>query len=132
MTDLQARYGTRTRPRWLLPAVAAIALALAVGWVVWVATADKPFHAKVFSYDVVNDHQTTIRLDIHRPKPVALECTVYAQAEDHSIVGERTVTTSENSPSSLRMTVAVQTERRAVTGVLKSCMVLRAASSGAK
>ncbi len=126
MTDLQARYGTRHRPRWLLPVVAGIALVTALVWVLWVATADKPFQVRVYSYQVVNDHQTIVRLDVQRPKPVELECTVYAQAEDHSIVGERSVTVPASNQTSLRKSITVKTERRAVTGVLKACMTVKA------
>ena len=124
MTDLEARYGTRRRPRWLLPVLAGIIFVAALAWVLWVATADKPFQVRVYSYEVVSDQQTTVRLDVQRPQPVGLECTVYAQGVDHSIVGERTVIIPASTETSLRKSITVKTERRAVTGVLKACMTV--------
>ncbi len=125
MTDLSTRYGTRPRRSWLLPVAATAAIAIAIAWVIWVATADKPFQARVYGYEVVNAHVTTVRLDIHRPKPVGLECTVYAQAEDHSIVGERTIKIAPSVKTTIRTNTRIVTERLAVTGILKGCTVLR-------
>lgn len=125
MTDLSTRYGTRTRRPWILPLAAGIAIVAAIVWVVWVATADKPFQARVYGYEVTGEHSTTVKLDIHRPKPLPLECTVYAQADDHSIVGERTLKIPASSKVTIRLTTSITTERRAVTGVLKGCTVLR-------
>ena len=124
MTDLSTRYGTHARRPWLWPAVAAIGIALGIAWAIWVATADKSFSARLYGYEVINDHQTSAKLDIHRPDPVALECTVYAQAEDHSIVGERTLKIPASERETMRRTTTIETERRAVTAVLKGCQVL--------
>ncbi len=125
MTDLSTRYGTRTRRPWILPVAAGIAIIAAIAWVVWVATADKPFQARVYGYDVINEHTTAVKLDIHRPKPLGLECTVYAQADDHSIVGERTLKIPSSAKVTIHLTTEITTERKAVTGVLKGCTVVR-------
>ena len=125
MTDLSTRYGTRARRPWILPLMGGIAILAAVGWVIWVATADKPFQARLYGYEVTSDHSTTVKLDIHRPKPVGLECTVYAQAQDHSIVGERTLTIPASARVTIRTSTKIVTERRAVTGILKGCTELR-------
>ncbi len=125
MTDLSTRYGTRSRRPWIFPLAVAIAIAVAVVWVIWVATADKPFQARVYGYEVTGEHATTVKLDIHRPEPVKLECTVYAQADDHSIVGEKTLTIPASPKKTIRLTTSISTERKAVTGVLKGCTVLR-------
>ncbi|MGZ5388864.1 MAG: DUF4307 domain-containing protein [Aeromicrobium sp.] len=123
MTDLSTRYGTRSRRPWLVPAIAAVGIALGIMWAVWVASADKPFSARLYSYEVTSDHKTTVKLDIHRHKPRELECTVQAQAEDHSIIGERTITIPSSARKTIRTTTTITTERRAVTGVLKGCTV---------
>lgn len=125
MTDLSTRYGTHTRRPWIFPLAAAVAIAVAVGWVIWVATTDKPFQARVYGYEVTGEHSTTVKLDIHRPKPLNLECTVYAQADDHSIVGERTLKIPASPKVTIRLSTSIVTERRAVTGVLKGCTVVR-------
>ena len=56
--------------------------------------------------------------------PVAVECTVYARAEDHSIVGEKTVTVPADEDENVRVPVSLETERRAVTGILRMCQSL--------
>lgn len=123
MSDLSTRYGTRMRRPWLFPAIVVIGIALGIAWAVWVATAEKPFSARLYGYEVTSDHSTTVKLDIHRPKPRTLECTVQAQAEDHSVVGERTITIASSARKTIRTTTSIETERRAVTGVLKGCQV---------
>lgn len=124
MSDLAKRYGTRPRRPWLLPAVAVLALGIALVWVAWVATAEKPFQAQVHGYTVTDEHEVIVELTVHRPKPRTIECTVYAQAADHAIVGERTVTIEPSTRSTIRVKTAIVTERRAVTGTLKGCTVV--------
>jgi hypothetical protein len=123
MTDLSRRYGTRTRRPWLIPVIAVVGIALGISWAVWAATVDKPFSARLYGYEVTSDHQTTVKLDIHRPKPREIRCTVQAQAQDHSVVGERTITIPSSKRHTIRTTTSITTERRAVTGVLKRCTV---------
>ena len=123
MADLSTRYGTRKRLPWLFPVVVVVGIVLGIAWAIWVATADKPFSARVYGYEVTGEHGTTVKLDIHRPQPRALECTVYAQSEDHAIVGERTITIPPSKSETIRTTTSIVTERRAVTGVLKGCQV---------
>lgn len=123
MADLSTRYGTRKRRPWLLPIIVIAGIVLGIAWALWVATAEKPFSARVYGYEVTSDYETTVKLDIHRPKPRALECTVYAQSEDHAIVGERTITVPSSKRKTIRTTTSIVTERRAVTGVLKGCQV---------
>lgn len=126
MTDLSSRYGqrSRTRRRWLIPAVAVIGISAGIAWAFWAGTVEKPFSARLYGYEVTSDHETSVKLDIHRSKPRTLECTVYAQAKDHSIVGERTITVPPGDQETIRTTTTITTERRAVTGVLKGCRVL--------
>lgn len=124
MTDLARRYGTRGRPRWLWPVVAVVGVSIGVAWAAWVAFQPRPVTAELYGYDVVSDHRVDITLNIHRPDPVAVECTVYARAEDHSIVGEKTVTVPADEDENVRVPVSLETERRAVTGILRMCQSL--------
>jgi uncharacterized protein DUF4307 len=122
VTDLSARYGTSGRPRWLWPLVAVMGIGIGVAWAAWVAFQPQPVSAKVFGYDVVDDHHVDVTLDVHRPDPQRpARCTVYAQAQDHAIVGEKTVTVPADPRENIRVQIALQTERRAVTGVLRTC-----------
>lgn len=121
MTDLGARYGSRNKPRWFWPLIAAIGITIGIVFAAWVGFQDKPITARVWGYDIVDDHKTIVKLDVVRPDPLAVQCTVYAQAADHSIVGEKTVDLAANEQDEIRVEVEVETERRAVTGVLRTC-----------
>lgn len=122
MTDLGARYGTSSRPRWFWPLIAAVGITIGIAFAAWVGFQDKPITARVWGYDVVDDHKVTVKLDVVRPDPLDVECTVYAQAADHSIVGEKTVELPAIDDEEIRVEVGIATERRAVTGVLRTCV----------
>ena len=68
VTDLNARYGTRNRPRWFWPAIAAIGIAVGISFAAWVGFQDKPVTARVWGYDVRSDRLVTIKLDVIRPE----------------------------------------------------------------
>lgn len=121
MTDLSDRYGTSGRPRWLWPAIAAVGVLIGIVWAAWVGFQPKPVSAQLYGYEVVDDHTVNITLNVHRPDPLAVRCTVYAQAADHSIVGEKTVTVPADDREDARVRISLETERRAVTGVLRTC-----------
>jgi len=121
MSDLDARYGRRARQRWIWPVIATIGIAAAVAWAAWAAFQPRPVNAVLQGYEVLDDHQVQVTLDVYRPKPLAVQCTVFAQAEDHSVVGERTITVPSSPRESTRVKTVITTERRAVNGVLRDC-----------
>ena len=121
-TDLQQRYGRTERPRWFWPTIAIIGISIGVAFAAWVGFQDRPITARVWAYDVKDDNSVTITLDVVRPDPLAVRCTVYAQAEDHSIVGEKSVDLPRSTVEEQRVAIDVRTERRAVTGVLRTCV----------
>lgn len=124
MTEVSDRYGhhQKQRPRWFWPLVAAIGISIGVAWAAWSAFTDVPQHqARVYGYDVVDDHTTTVSIDVFRDAPIALTCSVYAQAEDKTIVGEKTVEVPASDDPEVRIDIEITTERRAVTGRLRGC-----------
>jgi hypothetical protein len=121
MSDLGARYGTRGRRRWLWPVVAVVGIGAGVAFAAWVAFQPRPVHGVLWGYEVLDDHRVQVTLDIHRPDPIEVECTVFAQAQDHSIVGERTFSVPPGTTKNTRVKTVVTTERRAVNGVLRGC-----------
>lgn len=123
MSDVSSRYGTRHQPQWLWPVVAVIGISLGVAWAAWGAFQEKPISVQVYGYDVVSPSLVTITLDIHRPDPREAECTVYSQAADHAVVGEKTVTVPASEHESVRLDIDVETERKGVNGVLRECHV---------
>ncbi|HUQ00228.1 MAG TPA: DUF4307 domain-containing protein [Aeromicrobium sp.] len=119
MSDLDSRYGRRGAHRWTWPVVAVIGIAVLVAWAAWVAFQPRPVDAVLWGYDVLDDHRVRVTLELHRPQPVAVQCDVYAQAQDHSTVGERTIDIPADDRTRVR--AVITTERRAVNGVLRGC-----------
>ncbi len=91
MSTLDERYGRRTTRRWVWPTVTAVGVALGIVWAAWVALDTEPVTAEVHGYAVESPARTVATIEVRRPDPVPVRCTVYAQALDHSVVGERTV-----------------------------------------
>jgi hypothetical protein len=121
VTDLEARYGRRTPRRWILPVVATVGIAALIAWAAWSAFQPRPVHAVLWGYDVRSAHRVVVTLDVYRPEPLAVSCTVYAQAADHAVVGQRTLTIGPGSREKTRVRAQIVTERRAVNGVLQGC-----------
>ena len=124
MTNLDARYGRRTKPTWFWWAFAAVGVVLGIAWAAWVATAEKPVSASLHSYDVVSDTEVRVRIDVVLNTDDPVECTVYAQNMNHAVVGEKTVRV-DGTEREQGLTVPVRTQERAVNGVLRSCRVVR-------
>ena len=104
--------------------IAVIGVAAAVAWAAWVAFQPRPVNGVLWGYEVLGDHRVQVTLDVYRPDPLAVECTVFAQAQDHSVVGERTITVPPAIKENTRVKTTITTERRAVNGVLRGCRPL--------
>ena len=123
MSDLDARYG-KHRPRWVLTVCAVLGIAAGVTYAAWVAFQPRPVNGVLWGYEVLSDHRVHVTLDVYRPDPLAVECTVFAQSQDHSVVGERTITVPPGTKKNTRVKTTITTERRAVNGVLRGCRPL--------
>ena len=121
MSDLDYRYGRRHRPRWIWVTLAVAALVAAVVWAAWAGYRPQPVNGILYGYDVLDDHRVQVELIVHRRESRSAVCTVYAQAEDHSRVGERQVPVPAGGPEERRVKAVITTERRAVNGVLHGC-----------
>jgi hypothetical protein len=121
--SLQDRYGTPAPwRRWtLLVACAALALVFLgwLGWTTWEhATPD--VQSSMVGYEVVDEHTATARIDVRlADADVRASCLLRAFAEDHTVVGERSLTPVYGAPQPL--SVAVRTERRATSVELVGC-----------
>jgi hypothetical protein len=121
MSDLASRYGKRSRRRWVWPLVAVLGIGAGIAFAAWVAFQPRPVNAVLWGYKVLDEHRVHVTLEVHRPEPIDVECTVYAQAEDHTTVGERTITVRPGKSETIRVRTVITTERRAVNGVLRGC-----------
>lgn len=131
MTDkddalLASRYGTRRqsmRP-WVKYTLIGVGLAALVGWSAWAgfSQGQKPVSWELRSYTVTSPKTVDIAIDLYREGGRAAECSVYAQAHDHTIVGERVVEVPEGAEQ-LLVTTSVNTQREAVNGVVRNCIL---------
>jgi hypothetical protein len=123
VTDLTRRYGAPSRAR--RPAVVAVALLLlaaGIAWLVWAAfLGDRPgLAAQLKGYQVRDPHHVVATFAVARTDGRAASCVLRAIADDHAVVGERTITVpSGRGTAGLRTTL--RTERRATTVDLVGC-----------
>ena len=122
--DLAERYGSPSRARRPLVVGVVVLLAVAgLGWLLWAVL----FHGRpqvtseVVGFDVAGEHQAVARFRVvRRAADVEASCLLRAFADDHSVVGERTVRVTSGPLASTR-SAAVRTERRATTVDVVGC-----------
>jgi len=128
-SDLLAeRYGRSGKGRdRRVVVIAAVLGLLALGWTAWVGWdhAQQEVSAQLRGYEVVGDTTTEVTVQIDRRSGSAVQCQVYAQADDHSRVGEVIVRVPPGEPGRVLITETITTQRRAVNGVLGACSTER-------
>ena len=122
--SMAARYGSdRPRRRWVGVALGGL-LAVALGiWAVWAGQAqdDEPLTADVTSYHVVDTHQIQVKVAAtFHDAGAEGSCLVRATAQDHTVVGELTLTADQLRADDGHW-IAVRTERRATTASVVRC-----------
>lgn len=121
--DLTERYGTGRRSRRpALVAAAAALMVLALAWVVWASA----FHGRpevtsaLVGYDV-HDHSVTATYTVvRRDADVSATCLLRAYADDHNVVGERSVTV-DSGPVAADVRTTLRTDRRATSVEVVGC-----------
>ncbi len=112
-TDLADRYGAPSR--WRRPMTVGLAIILAVvglgwlGWTVWFHSTPE-VTSDLVTFDVVDDHETQVRLDVRLSDGIEASCRLRAFAEDHTTVGEVAFAPVDGTNE-----VVIRTERRATT-----------------
>jgi Domain of unknown function (DUF4307) len=124
--SLDERYGNPRRwSRLILVVVAALLATAGVAWVIWagLAASNPPVSAQMSTYDVRSARATDVTLVIDRRDGDAVQCLVFAESENATVVGERTIKVPAGDPGTTTVERTITTERRAVRGVLDSCEV---------
>ena len=122
--DLTERYSAPSRASRLLVVTATVVVAvLGLVWLVWVTV----FHStpmvssKLVSFGVGGEHVATAQFSVvRRNSDVRASCLLRAYADDHSIVGERSVPVT-SGPTTRIVEAAVRTERRATAVEVVGC-----------
>jgi len=126
-TDLLAeRYGRTRTSKGRVVALASVLAVVLVGWVAWAGWvhSSETVTAAVTSYSVTSETTTEVTVRIDRSSGDAVECEVYAQAADHSRVGERVLYVPAGEAGQVVTTVTVTTQREAVNGVVGDCTLV--------
>ncbi len=122
--SLADRYGAPSPGRRLggLLAIGGVAVAF-LGWVVWATLGHESpgYGAQLHSYVVLSEHRVRVWLDAHRTTDRSFACTLTAQAEDHSVVGETRVPVPAGAAGDLKLRASIKTDRRATTAVVSEC-----------
>lgn len=119
------RYGPppSRRRRRITRAAGALALALALAWVLWAAAgqAARPVRSWTVGYSVLDERGTEVTFDVaQRPGAVA-RCQVRALDGAFAEVGRAERTVGPSSARTVRVTAAIPTAARAVTAEVVRC-----------
>ena len=132
-TALDERYGRRPggrkRARVLLVVAGVLLAGVAVAWGAWVShtVTSTPLTWQDIGFEVTGDTSVRVTFDVRfagdLPDDAQAVCTVRALNQVMAEVGLRDVTLGPASKGAVRATVDVATSERAVTGLVKECVV---------
>lgn len=124
MSDLQQRYGTRSKTRrTTLIVVSSVLAALFLGFLVWVILdqSDPVARVEIASFEVIDDQHVRIRLQAEfRNDEVRGTCLIGTTAESHSPAGDTNLTFDEIRAAGGGW-ITIKTLERATTVEKKSC-----------
>jgi hypothetical protein len=123
---LRRRYPPNRVPRPVLLAVLAVAVAGAVAWVIWAATAfsTPPVAARVAAYTVTSNTSIDVVLTVDRRNPAqSATCRVVAQSPDFQPVAEQRVAIAPSQARVVDVSITLTTLRRATTATVSGCAI---------
>jgi len=121
---LEGRYGRPgDRPRWPVPAVAAVLATAFLGWVGWAAlgAASGGAQAEVTAFRVLSADEIEVRVSAIDDGAGRLGCSLRALDRTREVVGVSTVVLDPARPRRAERWVSVRTRERAVTATIGEC-----------
>jgi hypothetical protein len=118
------RYGTASpRRRWLGIVGLGVLVAGLLAWLIWAAWvhATTSITGEVVSFDVVSQHRMKVTVQIGRPGGTKVQCTVQAEAVDHSLVGQVVVSVPASAASGAEIDATIKTDREATSASVTDC-----------
>ena len=119
-TDLADRYGAPApwRRRVLIAGCVVVVAAFLgwLGWTIWAQSTPK-VESQMVSWDAVDEHTATAKVQIQLDDGVEASCLLRAYAEDHSVVGEHNFTPQRDGLNE----ESFRTERLATSVELLGC-----------
>lgn len=104
--------------------MALVAATALLSWLVWVVlSGGTRVDATVQSFEVRSPREVTLVVTVHRSDESPVRCTVVAQAEDHSVVGEDVVEVPAGAARDVAVRVTLRTDREAVAVGEPDCVV---------
>jgi hypothetical protein len=117
------RYGVRSpRRRLLTVAVVAVVAVVLLGWLAWAAWVQgtTSVSGQVVAFDVVSPHRIDVTVQISHPADAAAQCTLQAQAVDHTVVGQVIVSVPAGDREG-KVSTTVKTDREATAASVTDC-----------
>lgn len=113
-------------PRPVLIVIIGVLTAVALGWLIWVASvrSTPAVAGEVSSFEIVSDTSIAITLTVDRRDPsIPVVCVVRAQAKDFEPVAEKAIEVGPRPERLVDVRFELNTLRRATSASLKECRV---------
>lgn len=78
-------------------------------------------HWKTVAWEVYNDHSVGVKYEITRPEGMNVRCVLEAQAENHAVIGSKTVELPASLGTTFTNTAMITTTELAVIGQIRRC-----------
>ncbi|MGO2747630.1 DUF4307 domain-containing protein [Microbacterium sp.] len=122
--ELDERYGRtrRTRLPWLVGIIVVVIIVAIAGWVT-ISQSMNSISADDLGYDVVDEHEVTVRFQVSGGQGKDVACAVQALDEEFGVVGWKIVEIPDVESHLQQFTTTVPTVAEATTGLVNACWV---------
>jgi hypothetical protein len=121
---LPDRYGTRRPDRRLLVSAAGVTVAVAVGFLGWVAWHQgRQVSWQEITFGATGPARAELTFQVTRPAGARVTCTVNALNGRHTVVGRRDVVVPAGGDRTQQVSTEIRTAEQAVAAAVARCAV---------